>query len=94
MKNKSYKISKSWNFERKEYKAKDSFKKPFDKKLCSMGSKCLTLDASHMCMKHSCQKNKFGCPLKLILGFSEIFCILTLNQNIHTQLCMNVKNHY
>jgi hypothetical protein len=26
------KISKSWNFERKGYKAKDSFLKPFDKK--------------------------------------------------------------
>jgi hypothetical protein len=32
MKNKSYKISKSWNFERKGYKAKDSFFKPFGKK--------------------------------------------------------------
>jgi hypothetical protein len=26
------KISKSWNFEKKGYKAKDSFLKPFDKK--------------------------------------------------------------
>jgi len=46
------KISKCWNFERKCYKlAKDSFCKPFDKKLCSMGSKCLALDSSHMCKK-------------------------------------------
>jgi predicted nucleotide-binding protein (sugar kinase/HSP70/actin superfamily) len=27
------KISKFWNFERKGYKAKDSFKNPFDKKI-------------------------------------------------------------
>jgi hypothetical protein len=36
-------------------------------------------------------KNMFGCPLKLILGF---FTILVINQNIHTQLCVNVKTHY
>jgi len=34
------------------------------------------------------QKHMFSCPLKLILGFS---LFLALNQNIHTQLCMDVK---
>jgi hypothetical protein len=38
------KISKFWNFEGKGCKVEDSFCKPFDKKKCSMGSKCLTLD--------------------------------------------------
>jgi len=40
--------------------------------------------------KHA-QKNMFGCPLKLILG---IFAFMALNKNIHTQLCMIVKNHH
>jgi hypothetical protein len=39
-------------------------------------------------------KNMFGCPLKLILGFLGSSTFLALNQNIHTQLCMNVKNHH
>jgi hypothetical protein len=50
------KFSKSWNFERKGYKAKDSFFKLFDKNICSMGSKCLALDVSHMWRKKTCQK--------------------------------------
>jgi hypothetical protein len=45
------KISKSSNFEGKSFKAKDSFFKPFDKKLYSMGSKCVALGANHMCRK-------------------------------------------
>jgi hypothetical protein len=40
------KISRFSNFERKGYKAKDSFLKPF-----SIGSKCLALDLSHKCRK-------------------------------------------
>jgi hypothetical protein len=32
-------------------KVKDSFKKPFVKKINAMSSKCLALGASHMCMK-------------------------------------------
>ncbi len=39
------------NLEGTGYKAKDSLKKLFDKKLCSMGSKCLVLNASHMSRK-------------------------------------------
>jgi hypothetical protein len=45
------KISKSSNFEGMGYKAKDSFLNHLIKTLCSMGSKCLPLDASHMCRK-------------------------------------------
>jgi hypothetical protein len=34
-------------------------------------------------------------PLKLILEFLEIFYIFApINQNIHKQLCMNVKTHH
>jgi len=41
-----------------------------------MGSKCLALDVGHMHVKEiNMSKNMFGCPLKLILGFSGIFCI-------------------
>jgi len=45
------KTSKSWNFKRRGYKAKDPFSNHLIKKLCSMVSKCLTLGASHMCKK-------------------------------------------
>jgi hypothetical protein len=45
------KISKSWNFEGKGCKAKDSFFWPFDKKYMFMGSKCLAINASHMWRK-------------------------------------------
>jgi hypothetical protein len=45
------KISKSWNFERKGWKAKDAFFWPFDKKICLMGSKCLAIGVGHMRMK-------------------------------------------
>ncbi len=45
------KISKSWNFGGKGCKVKDSFFKPFDKTLCSMGSKSLALSVVHMCKK-------------------------------------------
>jgi hypothetical protein len=39
-------------------------------------------------------KNMFSCPLKLILGISKNFAFLAINQNIHIQLCMNVKTHH
>jgi len=44
------KILKSWNFERKGYKTKDSFFNHLAKK-SSMGSKCSTLGVGHMCRK-------------------------------------------
>jgi hypothetical protein len=37
-------------------KQKTHFKNHLIKKLCLMGSKCLALDAGHMCKKQSCQK--------------------------------------
>jgi hypothetical protein len=46
---------------------------PFDKKLCSMGSKCLTLDVGHV-QKITLPKKMLGYPMKLILGFSKILC--------------------
>jgi hypothetical protein len=46
------KMSNSWNFETKGYKAKNwVFFNYLTKTLCSMGSKCLTLGASHMWRK-------------------------------------------
>jgi hypothetical protein len=47
------KNSKSSNFEGKSSKAKKKthFLNHLIRKLCSMGSKCLALDASHMCRK-------------------------------------------
>jgi hypothetical protein len=62
------------------------------KKICSMGSKNLALDVGHMCnlaKKHVWLsiENHFG----IFGGFSSF---VALNQNIHTQLRMNVKNHH
>jgi hypothetical protein len=45
------KISKSWNFERKWCKVKDSFLKSFHNTIMFNCSKCLTLDVGHMCKK-------------------------------------------
>jgi hypothetical protein len=73
------KISKSSNFEGKGYKAKDSFFKPFDKKKCSTGSKCLALDARHV-QEIILPKNMFAYPLKLILGFLGIFYVFGIKQ--------------
>jgi hypothetical protein len=53
-----------------------------------MGSKCR---AKNM---FGSPKNMFGSPLKLISGFSTIFAFLDINQNMHKQLCMNVKTHH
>ncbi len=72
------KISKFWNFERKGYKGKDSFKKPFDKKIMFNGFKM----SSFRCRSHvneiNMPKNMFGCLLKFILGFSRIFYISSI----------------
>ncbi len=50
------KISKSWNVEGYGYKLKKCFL-PFDKKIISMGWKCLVLDVGHMCKKSFWQKH-------------------------------------
>jgi hypothetical protein len=39
-------------------------------------------------------KNMFSCLLKLIFGISKKFVFFAINQNIHIQLCMNVKTHH
>jgi hypothetical protein len=55
-----------------------------------MDSKCLALGVGHSKLP----KIIFGCPLKFILGFFDFFAFLAMNENIHTQLCMNVKTHH
>ncbi len=42
------KISKSWNFEGKGCKVKDSFVKPFDKKIMFNGFKMFNFTCNHM----------------------------------------------
>jgi len=39
-------------------------------------------------------KTMFGCPLKFIMDFFRFSMFMALNQNIHTQLYMNVKSHH
>ncbi len=52
--------------------------------------------SSFRCKSHvkeiNMPKDIFGCQLKFILGFLAFR--LALNKNIHTQLCMIVKNHH
>jgi hypothetical protein len=85
------KMSKSSNFEGKGCKAKDSFKKPFDKKKLFNGFKIPSFRCKSHVQEIILPKNIFGCPLKLILGF---FAFLAINKNIHIQLCMNMKTHH
>jgi hypothetical protein len=85
------KISKSWNFERKGFNAKNSLLKPFGKKIMFNGFKMSSFRCKHV-HEIILLKNTFGYPLKLILGF---YMFLAINQNIDTQLiCMNVKTHH
>jgi hypothetical protein len=72
------KISKSWNFEWKGYKAKDSFLKPFDKKIMFNGFKMSSFRCKLHVKEINMPKNMFGCPLKPILGFFGIFCISSI----------------
>jgi hypothetical protein len=37
-------------------------------------------------------KKHISCPLRLIWDFLGFFAFVALNQNIRTQLCMNMKN--
>ncbi len=69
------KISKSWNFEQKGYKAKDSFFKPFDKNIMFNGFKMSSFRYKLHVKEINMPKNMFGCPLKLILRVFWIFCI-------------------
>ncbi len=72
------KISKSWNFEGKACKAKDSFFKPFHKKIMFDGFKMFSFRCKSHVQEIILLKNMFGCPLKLILGFFGIFCISSI----------------
>jgi hypothetical protein len=51
------KISKFLNFEGKVTRQRIHFFNHLMKKKCSMGSKCLALDASHMCKKTLAKKH-------------------------------------
>ncbi len=57
------------------YKVKDSFKNLFDKKFMFNGFKMFSFKCKSHVKEINMPKNMFGCPLKLILGFSRIFCI-------------------
>jgi hypothetical protein len=47
-----------------------------------------------MCKNKSCQKTCLFVHLNFFLEFLGIFAFMTLNQNIRTQLRMNVKTHH
>jgi hypothetical protein len=59
-----------------------------------MGSKCLAWGVGHMCRKKSCQKTCLVVHWNSFLEFLGISTFFAINQNIHTQLCMNVKTHH
>jgi hypothetical protein len=65
-----------WICEGKCWKAKDSFKKPFDKKIMFNGLKMLSFRCRSHVQEINMPKDMFGCPLKLILG---LFTFLALN---------------
>jgi hypothetical protein len=55
--------------------------------------------SSFRCMTHVQEiilpKNMFGCRLKLInWDFLGFFTLLVVNQNVDSQLCMDVKTHH
>jgi len=80
-----------WKFEGKGCETKGSFFKPFDKTIMFNGFKMSNFNMWVTCARNNLARTPFGCPLKLILGF---LMFLALKQNIHTQLCMNVKSHH
>jgi hypothetical protein len=63
------KMSKSSKFKGKGYKANDSFKKPFDKKIIFNGFKMFSFRCKSHVQEIILLNNMFGCLLKLILGF-------------------------
>jgi hypothetical protein len=89
------KMSKSRNFERRVTRQRTHSFNHLIEKLCSMGSKCLILSVWVTCAGNNLAKktclvvhwNSFWD----FLGFSTFMAI---NQNIHTQLCMNVKSRH
>jgi hypothetical protein len=60
------------------------------KKLCSMGSNvCLKIQVT--CARNNFSKKHVWLSIETHFG---IFAFLALYQNVHTQLCMNMKNHH
>jgi len=88
------KISKSLKFEGKGCKEKDPFFLTIWQKKCSMGSKCLAWGVGHMCKEKSCQKTCLVVHWNSFLEFLKKITFLVVNQNIHTQLHLNVKTHH
>jgi hypothetical protein len=69
------KISKSLNFAGKGCKTKDSFFKPFDKKIMFNAFKMSSFRCKLHVQEIILPKNMFGCPLKPILRFFGIFYV-------------------
>jgi hypothetical protein len=88
---KNFKVFKFW---RKGYREKHFKKKTIRRIFLFNGFKMFSSRCKSHVQEIFLQKNMFSCPLKLILEFLGFFAFLTINQNIHTQLCMNVKTHH
>jgi hypothetical protein len=73
--NKHFKVLKLW---RKGCKAKNSFFRPFNKKIMFNGFKMSSFRCRSQVQKIILPKNMFYCPLKLILRFFEIFYIFDI----------------
>jgi hypothetical protein len=86
------KMSKSWNFEEKDCKAKDSFKKPFDKKNMFNGFKMFNFKCKSHVKETILPKNMFGSPLKLILRFYKIFCVFILKPKYSYMIIYECEN--
>jgi len=73
---------------KKATRQKNSFKKPFDKKYIFNEFKMF----SFKCRSFKIAKKMFGCPLKLILGFFEFFCISCYEQNYSYTIMYECEN--
>ncbi len=88
------KNSKYLKFEGEGWNEKRFLKKLFDKKIVFNGFKMSNWGASHMCKKKSYQKTCLVDHSNSFLEFLGIYAFLVINQNIHTQFCMNVNIHH
>jgi hypothetical protein len=86
------KIVRSQKNLRKGWKLKDSFFKPFDKKIMFNAFKM----SSFRCKSHVKEiilpKYMFSYPLKLILGFFEIFCIFGIKPKYSYTIMYEYEN--
>ncbi len=87
------KISKFWNFERKGCMAKNSFFKPFKKKIIFIGFKMSSFRCKSHVKEINMPRNMFGCSLKLILRFFGNFCIYGIKLNYSYMIYTIVKNY-